>query len=109
VPNVHVNEIFRISRVLLLSRKMVFDSANKLKLLTLPSQRQILEASTSETEEDSNNHPSSEHRESMVHDAVSRVVSDIMPSGMDTMTTLNDTYKSHGKYACVVSKVVLFV
>ena len=30
-------------------------------------------------------------RDSMVHEAVSRVVSNIMPVGSDTMTTLNDT------------------
>ena len=30
-------------------------------------------------------------RDSMVHEAVSRVVSNIMPLGSDTMTTLNDT------------------
>lgn len=51
-----------------------------------------MEVSTSETEEEANQ---AGHRESIVHEAVSRVVSDIMP-GMDTMTTVNESPRTPG-------------
>ena len=53
-------------------------------------QRQLLPSSGSEAEEESIE-PTTLQRDATVHEAVSRAVSNIMPSGMDTMTTLNET------------------
>ena len=47
--------------------------------------------SPSEEIEEESIQPVTMERDSMVHEAVSRVVSNIMPTGLDTMTTLNDT------------------
>ncbi|XP_060591570.1 protein fantom-like isoform X2 [Ruditapes philippinarum] len=55
-----------------------------------PPKRQLLPSSSSEAEEDSIE-PTTLQRDATVHEAVSRAVSNIMPSGMDTMTTLNET------------------
>lgn len=56
---------------------------------TEPPRRQLI-SPTEEVEEETVE-PVSLERDSMVHDAVSRVVSNILPAGSDTMTTLNDT------------------
>ncbi|KAL4234620.1 Protein fantom [Mactra antiquata] len=58
---------------------------------TAPAPRKrLIEGSSSEAEEESIQ-PETYHRDATVHDAVSKAVSNIMPSGMDTMTTLNET------------------
>ncbi|XP_053402324.1 protein fantom-like isoform X7 [Mercenaria mercenaria] len=67
-----------------------------------PPKRQLLEPSSSEAEEESIE-PTTFQRDATVHEAVSRAVSNIMPSGMVTMTTLNET-QSPGRSEEGVSK-----